>query len=87
MQVMESEVSDASKLAIHSTLEGFVTTQDNDEGGNIISDKPITDKPSKLVPGQGESLEIPPMHAPEAKLYHALSEVKEKAEIAFTKRE
>jgi hypothetical protein len=82
MQVMESEVSDASKLAIQSTPEGFVTKQDNDEGGNIIPDKP-----SKLVPGQGESPEIPPMHATEAKLYHALSEVKEKAEIAFTKRE
>ena len=82
MQVMESEVSDASKLAIQSTPEGFVTKQDNDEGGNIIPDKP-----SKLVPGQGESPEIPPMHATEAKLYHALSEVKEKAEISFTKRE
>ena len=82
LDASDGEVSDASKLAIHSTPEGFVTKQDNDEGGNIIFDKP-----SKLVPGQGESPEIPPMHAPEAKLYHALSEVKEKAEIAFTKRE
>jgi len=70
LDASDGEVSDASKLAIHSTPEGFVTKQDNDE-----------------VPGQGKSPEIPPMHAPEAKLYHALSEVKEKAEIAFTKRE
>ena len=82
LNVSNGEVNDAFKLATPTTPEGCVTKQENDQRKNQ------SNEPRKLAPDdKDESLEIPPMHAPEAKLYHALSVVKEKAEIAFTKRE